>query len=212
MESYPNEEALVADVKKALEEGTAKAGRQPKVIVIGALGRCGSGAVAALRKAGVQEENILKWDMAETAKGGPFSTFKPLWVLVERDYADPETEEITDCDIFVNCIYLTSKIPNFGMFLLPPPPPCSSVIMQAILKVGDATHNSRAHVAACWFFNHGLVRHIRTTVLYSDAGKRGNPGRTGVLDDISAHHPDRPHPPEDASCFPGACSAVRSTA
>jgi len=94
VESYPNEEALVADVKKALEEGTAKAGRQPKVIVIGALGRCGSGAVAALRKAGVQEENILKWDMAETAKGGPF-------------------KEITDCDIFVNCIYLTSKIPNF---------------------------------------------------------------------------------------------------
>jgi hypothetical protein len=24
------------------------------------------------------------------------------------------TEEITDSDIFVNCIYLTSKIPNFG--------------------------------------------------------------------------------------------------
>lgn len=23
-------------------------------------------------------------------------------------------EEITDSDIFVNCIYLTSKIPNFG--------------------------------------------------------------------------------------------------
>lgn len=24
------------------------------------------------------------------------------------------TEEITDSDIFINCIYLTSKIPNFG--------------------------------------------------------------------------------------------------
>ncbi|KAL2178767.1 uncharacterized protein P884DRAFT_291215 [Thermothelomyces heterothallicus CBS 202.75] len=94
VESYPNEDALVADVKKALEEGAKKAGRLPRVIVIGALGRCGSGAVDALRKAGLPEENILKWDMAETAKGGPF-------------------KEITDSDIFVNCIYLTSKIPNF---------------------------------------------------------------------------------------------------
>ncbi|SPQ18809.1 d9a7a873-fdaf-4f59-923b-260f736a9d60 [Thermothielavioides terrestris] len=94
VESYPNESALIADVKKALDEGAKKAGRLPRVIVIGALGRCGSGAVDALRKAGLPEENILKWDMAETAKGGPF-------------------KEITDSDIFINCIYLTSKIPNF---------------------------------------------------------------------------------------------------
>ena len=71
--SYPNEDALIADVKTAVEEGAKKAGHMPRVIVIGALGRCGSGAVAAFRKAGVPEENILKWDMAETAVGGPFS-------------------------------------------------------------------------------------------------------------------------------------------
>ncbi|KAK0730419.1 hypothetical protein B0H67DRAFT_561647 [Lasiosphaeris hirsuta] len=92
--SYPNEDALITDVKAALESGAKKAGRMPQVIVIGALGRCGSGAVAALRKAGVPEEKILKWDMAETAVGGPF-------------------KEIAESDIFVNCIYLTSKIPNF---------------------------------------------------------------------------------------------------
>ncbi|KAK4195112.1 hypothetical protein QBC40DRAFT_289615 [Triangularia verruculosa] len=92
--SYPNEDALITNVKEALAAGTQAAGRAPRVIVIGALGRCGSGAVDALRKAGVPEDNILKWDMAETAKGGPF-------------------KEITDSDIFVNCIYLTSKIPNF---------------------------------------------------------------------------------------------------
>ncbi|KAK5658740.1 hypothetical protein OQA88_1549 [Cercophora sp. LCS_1] len=92
--SYPNEDALIADVKKAVDEGAKKAGRLPRVIVIGALGRCGSGAVSALRKAGVPEDNILKWDMKETSVGGPF-------------------KEITDSDIFVNCIYLTSKIPNF---------------------------------------------------------------------------------------------------
>ncbi|KAH6845289.1 hypothetical protein B0I37DRAFT_379722 [Chaetomium sp. MPI-CAGE-AT-0009] len=94
VESYPNEDALVSNVKKALASGVEKSGRSPRVIVIGALGRCGSGAVEALRKVGVPEENIVKWDMAETAGGGPF-------------------KEITDSDIFVNCIYLTKKIPNF---------------------------------------------------------------------------------------------------
>lgn len=38
--------------------------------------------------------DIIKWDMAETAKGGPF-------------------QEILDVDIFVNCIYLSSPIPHF---------------------------------------------------------------------------------------------------
>ena len=42
----------------------------------------------------VFRDDILKWDMDETAKGGPF-------------------QEILDVDIFVNCIYLTSKIPSF---------------------------------------------------------------------------------------------------
>ena len=39
-------------------------------------------------------DDILKWDLEETAKGGPF-------------------QEILDVDIFVNCIYLASKIPSF---------------------------------------------------------------------------------------------------
>ena len=42
----------------------------------------------------IYRDDILKWDMAETAKGGPF-------------------QEILDVDIFVNCIYLTSPIPHF---------------------------------------------------------------------------------------------------
>lgn len=64
------------------------------MLVIGALGRCGSGAVDLCLRAGIPTENVLKWDMAETAKGGPFP-------------------EIVESDIFVNCIYLSSKIPNF---------------------------------------------------------------------------------------------------
>ncbi|KAK0379149.1 alanine dehydrogenase/PNT domain-containing protein [Colletotrichum limetticola] len=85
VEAYPNEDALIVDVKKALDEGIAKAGRKPRVIVIGALGRCGSGAVEMAKRAGV--EDIVRWDMEETKNPGPY-------------------KEITDADIFVNCIYL----------------------------------------------------------------------------------------------------------
>lgn len=42
----------------------------------------------------VSRDDILKWDLDETAKGGPF-------------------QEILDVDIFVNCIYLNSAIPPF---------------------------------------------------------------------------------------------------
>ena len=92
--SYANQDLLLADVRSHLEEGAKIAGRQPRVLVIGALGRCGRGAVDLCTQAGIPDENILKWDMAETAKGGPFS-------------------EIVESDIFVNCIYLSDPIPPF---------------------------------------------------------------------------------------------------
>jgi len=87
---YPNEQAMIDDVKEKLGSN----GKGIKALVIGALGRCGRGAVDFFRKVGLEEENIIKWDLAETAKGGPF-------------------EEILDVDIFVNCIYLGSAIPPF---------------------------------------------------------------------------------------------------
>ncbi|KAK5123898.1 mitochondrial Homoaconitase [Meristemomyces frigidus] len=90
---YENEDALIKDVKEAVEKGKAKAGHLPRVLVIGALGRCGSGAVDLCVKAGL--EDILKWDLAETkAKPGPY-------------------QEIVESDVFVNCIYLSAKIPPF---------------------------------------------------------------------------------------------------
>ncbi len=94
VQSYDNEHDLIADVKKAVAMGKEKTGKEPRVLVIGALGRCGGGAVQLCREAGLAEESVIKWDMAETAKGGPFT-------------------EIIESDIFVNCIYLTTKIPNF---------------------------------------------------------------------------------------------------
>lgn len=92
VEPYPNENALIANIKDNLAKIQSQ--KKPKVLIIGALGRCGSGAVDLCRKVGIPEENIIKWDMAETAKGGPFT-------------------EIVDADIFVNCIYLSSPISPF---------------------------------------------------------------------------------------------------
>ncbi|TIB93839.1 Formate/glycerate dehydrogenase catalytic domain-like protein [Wallemia mellicola] len=92
LEPYPNEDELIKDLKQKIQ--SAKSDKPVKALVIGALGRCGRGAVSLFQKAGLADENIIKWDMNETAKGGPF-------------------KEILDVDIFVNCIYLSSKIPNF---------------------------------------------------------------------------------------------------
>ncbi|KAH8835351.1 hypothetical protein DL96DRAFT_1573862 [Flagelloscypha sp. PMI_526] len=66
---YPNETAMVEDVQSKLGKDVTSL----KALVMGALGRCGKGAVDLLRKIGLQEDNILKWDLPETAKGGPFS-------------------------------------------------------------------------------------------------------------------------------------------
>ena len=52
---YENEDALIADVKKSVAEGKAQAGHPPRVLVIGALGRCGRGAVDLCTKAGLQD-------------------------------------------------------------------------------------------------------------------------------------------------------------
>lgn len=70
---FENAPALVSHVKSVLEPAiAANNGQAPRIIVIGALGRCGSGAVQFCREIGLDEESIIKWDMAETAKGGPF--------------------------------------------------------------------------------------------------------------------------------------------
>ncbi|KAG6842497.1 hypothetical protein C0991_000023 [Blastosporella zonata] len=87
---FLNESDMVNTVKNLL----GGSGKGVKALVIGALGRCGRGAVDLFRKIGLDENDIIKWDLDETKKGGPF-------------------DEILNVDIFVNCIYLSSKIPNF---------------------------------------------------------------------------------------------------
>ncbi|EGG01496.1 uncharacterized protein MELLADRAFT_117783 [Melampsora larici-populina 98AG31] len=94
LKPFKDEDELIKIGQIEFKRLVDKLGRQPKALVIGALGRCGSGAVDFFCKVGMDKENIIEWDMAETAKGGPF-------------------EEILNVDIFVNCIYLSSKIPSF---------------------------------------------------------------------------------------------------
>ncbi|KAI8804228.1 hypothetical protein BJ742DRAFT_713363 [Cladochytrium replicatum] len=87
---FDNEEKLLTYIRARLD----KAGKQPTVMVMGALGRCGSGSSDLCRKVGIPEKNIVQWDMAETARGGPF-------------------DEILENDIFINSIYLSKAIPPF---------------------------------------------------------------------------------------------------
>lgn len=91
LSDYPDRDALVADLKERLQEAARAAGRPPTVIVIGARGRSGSGAVDLARALGLE---VSAWDMEETAKGGPF-------------------DEVLAHDIFVNCVLVFSAVPPF---------------------------------------------------------------------------------------------------
>ena len=93
--AYASEKELVSDLKEALAAAVSlNDGKPPRAHIIGALGRCGTGAVELCKQAGIPDSDIVKWDMAETSRGGPF-------------------EEIAAADVFVNCIYLTKAIPPF---------------------------------------------------------------------------------------------------
>ena len=64
---------------------------RPNALIIGALGRTGTGAAALLEDVGLTSTS---WDMAETAHGGPFP-------------------EILTHSIFLNCILATPGVPVF---------------------------------------------------------------------------------------------------
>ncbi|KAF2658200.1 saccharopine dehydrogenase [Lophiostoma macrostomum CBS 122681] len=90
---YNNETELIEQLKEDVAAGEKVAGRRPSSLVLGALGRCGSGAVDLLEKVGCAD--VKKWDLAETSeRPGPYP-------------------EIIESDIFVNCIYLSKPIPPF---------------------------------------------------------------------------------------------------
>ncbi|MES0825817.1 saccharopine dehydrogenase [Ruegeria sp. SCP11] len=85
---YPSKDALNAEL---LAELDATGADRPRAIVIGALGRVGTGAADLCEAMGV---TVTKWDMAETASGGPFL-------------------DILDHDLFLNCIFARPGTPIF---------------------------------------------------------------------------------------------------
>jgi len=81
-----SKEALLAQLGEELA-GLAR----PRAIIIGALGRVGTGAADLCGAMGVA---VTKWDMAETASGGPFP-------------------EVLQHEIFLNCILARPGCPVF---------------------------------------------------------------------------------------------------
>ncbi len=84
---YPSKDTLNAELSAELDV----AGSRPRAIVIGALGRVGTGAADLCEFMGVE---VTKWDMDETANGGPFP-------------------EILEHDVFLNCIFARPGTPVF---------------------------------------------------------------------------------------------------
>lgn len=94
---YSDESAFIDHIKLQLTQVAKLKGLPeifPRIIVIGALGRCGKGALEIAHKLGLPKSAIAEWDLNETKPGGPF-------------------KEILDYDILVNCILLMEKIPPF---------------------------------------------------------------------------------------------------
>jgi hypothetical protein len=73
---------------------------KPRIIIVGAKGRSGQGAVKIAKTLGLE---TIEWDLAETQKGGPFF-------------------ELNQFDILVNCVFISGpangeKIANFSPFI-----------------------------------------------------------------------------------------------
>lgn len=94
--AFDSASALVELIRSSIAEALPlNNGEYPHLMIIGALGRCGKGAIDCCLAAGIPENSVLKWDMAETSRGGPFS-------------------EIVDVDILLNCVYLGAhRVPPF---------------------------------------------------------------------------------------------------
>ncbi|MGH1424896.1 MAG: saccharopine dehydrogenase [Pseudooceanicola sp.] len=100
--SEPDKSALLANLRADL----AGVPGRPTALVIGALGRVGTGASDLCTQMGVA---VTRWDMKETAHGGPFP-------------------EIAQHDIFLNCILAMPGTPVFVPASLPSQPRRLSVI------------------------------------------------------------------------------------
>lgn len=87
---YSNKKELIDRLKKELEM-VLEDRPAPTSLIIGGMGRVGTGASDLLKSLGLKS---IKWDREETSYGGPFP-------------------KILEHEIFINCILATSKTPIF---------------------------------------------------------------------------------------------------
>jgi len=99
---YESADSLAADIRRRL--GTLS----PRAIVIGALGRVGTGARDMCSRAGVATTG---WDIAETAHGGPYP-------------------EVLEHEVFLNCILAGPGCPQFV-------PPDTATRTRKLRVIGD---------------------------------------------------------------------------
>jgi saccharopine dehydrogenase (NAD+, L-lysine forming) len=85
---FPNEGALLDAVREQIE-AAVKGGIWPEIMVTGALGRAGSGAIDAARKIGFPDEHIQKWDIAEIA-----SHVRPFHLILEGTSHSPRSRPL----------------------------------------------------------------------------------------------------------------------
>lgn len=89
--AYANADEMVAALKADLASVGTSGDKLGGAIIIGALGRVGSGAAALCQRLGI---SVTAWDMAETASGGPFP-------------------EVLEHELFFNCILARPGCPVF---------------------------------------------------------------------------------------------------
>ena len=85
MQPFTNANSLEADILASLSQ------TRPRVIVVGAYGRVGTGAIDFCNRLNI---TTTKWDISETAHGGPFP-------------------EIYEHEIFLNCVLADKATPVF---------------------------------------------------------------------------------------------------
>lgn len=105
VKAYPSANHMLMELQQALMTlGT----NRPTALIIGALGRVGTGAADLCQAMGV---GTTKWDMAETASGGPFP-------------------EVLGHEIFLNCILARPGTPVFV-------PASAKVAPRTLSVIGD---------------------------------------------------------------------------
>eukprot|EP00823_Brevimastigomonas_motovehiculus_P007450 TRINITY_DN6483_c0_g1_i1.p1 TRINITY_DN6483_c0_g1~~TRINITY_DN6483_c0_g1_i1.p1 ORF type:complete len:836 (+),score=234.84 TRINITY_DN6483_c0_g1_i1:156-2663(+) len=88
LSSWRNTQAMISECSNKLQQAIDQnEGRLPSVLVVGALGQCGYGAVSSARALGLRP---IKWDQEETRTGGPYP-------------------ELVHVDILVNCVLLSEQ-------------------------------------------------------------------------------------------------------